>query len=879
MWSPVINVRPLRHGLSRSILKCTRMKIMAASAIVRPRFHVHLRRRFMTRKIKRLSFVFLAFDPVVTFSNHFLLRHSNASMMLLASMHFLNTSSIPTAVVHFSHYLQDSITRILFKPCWMNYWSRIGALVWTTSAISMHVVRIAALIRSLDMIHCSAFLPLFSVCSVVWQKSSKFPSQSSSVSLGGRNQPPPADQEVKLVRKDQKRKTLTFPSLSFSHKGRRGVLRRYQRMLPLSNVIKQVLRMNIFRSLDSHTEYDVRNEFRSTRLYIIALIISVGILVEYSFFTVNVKTITLDTPSLEKITELENRTLVCPCSTSVIPYGTFLSVAPIFHPICSSDFVSDPWLTELDRSNDQEILQLCVPFRLLYLFCALVQKIVHAQLRQLDDTRIVNPRLIPQAQLESEADAKVKQVVSSARTAFFNALQLFQDTTSTNRLLSISDVFQPFATFWYALTGVRLGFVTYWDMNPTASCPLLIQTSDTEYLPGFHTLGNGLEKLLSSSFVSFDNETILQQLSSLVYANRSSFLRPLKLPISYSTNDTIESILNTLMLDNYTQEISYPLYFSTCQPKLCLYTATQRYTLLETISLTIGVIGGMTSVLGFVIPFLIRSIIRRKKNRNRPVSPLQDKVRLTILYLGRQARSLNLFKHSSKTHLEICSTRIYLVILVTVNVIIIFYTSLTFTTQSITVQLPTYDQFGQLDAKYNQTLVCPCSTLAVAHQTFVSIFPRLHQICASDFITDAWIAFIDYGLQFSHEITDLRRSSSHLCDALRILCQLSQRSVDERVSSFGQTLFVSSRALNEARLQEQINAILQQSIQASERQFSFAVKLNRDTTFANQVSHPIWKCREKNRSIDWKQNRSPSSFPPNSFSIWTVFQYGKVSCL
>ena len=701
----------------------------------------------------------------------------------------------------------------------------------------MHVLRIAALIRTLGMIRCSAFLSSSSVSSEVWPKSSKFAFQSSSVSLCGRNQPSSVNHEVNSVMKYQKRKALTFPSLS--HEGLPGVLRRWRRMLSPSNAIKQVLRINIFRSLDSHTAYDVRNEFRSTRLYIIALIISVGILVEYSFFTVTVKTNTLDTPSLEKITELENRTLVCPCSTSVIPYGTFLSVAPIFHPICSSDFVSDSWVTELDRSKDQEILQLCVPFRLLSLFCALVQKTVHAQLRQLDDTRIVNPRLLPQAQLESEADAKVKQVVSSARTTFFNSLQLFHDTTKTNFLLSITDVFQPFATLLYALTGICFQFVTYWDRNPTASCPLLMRGSDTEYLPGFDTSGNGLEKLLSSSFVSFDNETILQQLSSLVYANRSSFLRPLKLPLSYSTNDTIESIFNTLMLDNYTQEISYPLYFSMCQPKLCLYTSIQRYTLLETISLTIGVIGGMTSVLGFLTPFLIRLITKQKKDLIRPVLSSQDKIRLATLYLGRQARSFNLFRHSNKTHLEILFTRIYLVMFVTVNAIIIFYTSLTFTMQSITVHLPTYDQFGQLDAKYNQTLVCPCSTLAIAHQTFVSLDPRLHQICTSDFITESWITFINYGLLFSHESNDFRRSSSHLCDALRMLCQLSRRSVDERVSSFGQTLFVSNQALNEVRLQEQINAILQQSIQSSERQFSFAVKLNRDTTYANQVSHPI----------------------------------------
>ena len=599
---------------------------------------------------------------------------------------------------------------------------------------------------------------------------------------------------------------------------------------------KQIRRVNIFRSLDSHSERDIRNELLSTRVYIITLIVFVALLVEYSLFTINTKTITLNLPSSEQIVRLKNVTPVCPCSTSHIPYGVFSSVHPIFHPICSSDFVSDRWLASLEKLNNSAAVPLCVAFRIVSLVCELARKTLDEQLHRLSDTPIANPNFLTTTQLQTEVDAKVKQTVLSAQTTLCNSLKLYRNITDANKLLSISAIFQPFASLLNYYSSTNFEFKSGAGGMSSLVCVSHGDVLSSIEIPDFDVSGNGLEKLLLTSFMSFYNEKNVELLSSLVYTNRSLFLRPLAFPQSYGITDTIESIFNTLMLDNYTQHISYSVYFDACHPKICLYTLTRRNTLIETLSIVLAVIGGMTSALRLIAPNAVKFVTRPKRNVYRPILPSAQIARKIILHLAHRARSFNLFKNSTKVHHEIASTRLYLIILLVFIIVIIFYTSLTYVIQLVTITSPTYDQFTELDAQHSSSLRCPCSNLAVEHRTFVTLSPRFHQICSSDFVDESWFKAVHMGLLFSRETNDFRYVSEHMCKTILTLCQLSQRAVDERLSSFGQTPFISTQAVNDARLREQMSAIIRQSIEAGERQSFTVVKLARDITYANQVS-------------------------------------------
>src|SRR5215467_3052189 len=84
-----------------------------------------------------------------------------------------------------------------------------------------------------------------------------------------------------------------------------------------------------------------------------SLFMSIGsfiILLLFNSLSTQTSTVTVSSPSLTTYNHLQAlhlNTLRCPCSNMTIPYHTFTSLSPIFHPVCSSDFVSDPWLKML----------------------------------------------------------------------------------------------------------------------------------------------------------------------------------------------------------------------------------------------------------------------------------------------------------------------------------------------------------------------------------------------------------------------------------------------------------------------------------------------------------------------------------------------------
>lgn len=62
----------------------------------------------------------------------------------------------------------------------------------------------------------------------------------------------------------------------------------------------------------------------------------------------------ISNPSLNNYIDLQRlhpAELRCPCSTIAIPYHRFMSLSPTLHQICSSDFITDRWISALKQIN------------------------------------------------------------------------------------------------------------------------------------------------------------------------------------------------------------------------------------------------------------------------------------------------------------------------------------------------------------------------------------------------------------------------------------------------------------------------------------------------------------------------------------------------
>ena len=90
------------------------------------------------------------------------------------------------------------------------------------------------------------------------------------------------------------------------------------------------------------------------------------------------------------------------------------------------------------------------------------------------------------------------------------------------------------------------------------------------------------------------------------------------------------------------------------------------------------------------------------------------------------------------------ATRLFIVLMIIALSVLVLYSSLTIITQTVTVEEPTVNVYNEFQVKHSQTLVCPCTQIAIDYEQFISFHPTFHQICSSDFIGARWISYLYY---------------------------------------------------------------------------------------------------------------------------------------
>lgn len=161
---------------------------------------------------------------------------------------------------------------------------------------------------------------------------------------------------------------------------------------------------------------------------------------------------------------------------------------------------------------------------------------------------------------------------------------------------------------------------------------------------------------------------------------------------------------------------------------------------------------------------------------------------------------LNIYQKSPDSHEEvdedpyeqrtqIVATRVYFVLLVLILVIFLVVTCLNSETIISTVQNPTFDQIQSLP----MSSICPCSNISFSYDKFVSNNVSFHQVCSSDFVSNRWISSLFNGMNASYLLhIDFRSVGFAQFQALASFCQLSRTGVNEILSLFGSSLFISS---------------------------------------------------------------------------------------
>lgn len=145
----------------------------------------------------------------------------------------------------------------------------------------------------------------------------------------------------------------------------------------------------------------------------------------------------------------------------------------------------------------------------------------------------------------------------------------------------------------------------------------------------------------------------------------------------------------------------------------------------------------------------------------------------------------NLFETSSSTvhtrRREILSTRIYLILLITSTIILVFYTGLIERTKSGTILSPSQSIYEYLQRTYSNTLQCPCSNISVSYSNFtIHLNVTFHPVCSSDLVAEQWFTSLylyGAGLAWWIRLQDFRKWGTSYFQSLQSFCLLTNSTV------------------------------------------------------------------------------------------------------
>jgi hypothetical protein len=229
-------------------------------------------------------------------------------------------------------------------------------------------------------------------------------------------------------------------------------------------------------------------------------------------------------------------------------------------------------------------------------------------------------------QFKSNTKADLKRDLSLIQAHTNELLSTFQTNVefyerpfmSDGPIIEITTMPVNLDTCFCAIDGDCLREIGFWDANVTESGV----GGDLKFVvPNFNSGCFIIQSTLQSTLECFFNQTCLDIIQDEIRSDRSINVSILETNNTrFRPETTIGAIVDELMLENWGETIDYDKYYEQCAPKRCSYTFTSRNSALYILTTVVGILGGVTAVLKFVVPLVvgfIRERMRPKLNTGR----------------------------------------------------------------------------------------------------------------------------------------------------------------------------------------------------------------------------------------------------------------------
>ena len=162
------------------------------------------------------------------------------------------------------------------------------------------------------------------------------------------------------------------------------------------------------------------------------------------------------------------------------------------------------------------------------------------------------------------------------------------------------------------------------------------------------------------------------------------------------------------------------------------------------------------------------------------------------------------------------ATRLYIIIFFCAVIVLTFYSSLRYSTETLNISRPSLKKFLFLERSITERLVCPCTNIAISQSSIISFAPEFHQLCSSDFLDEDWFDYLNF-IQTTtiNGLADWRWGILPKFRFLQAMCYLAQSTVTEAVNTFGRSKLVTAIALTPVEFSSQASVVITTMTQGS----------------------------------------------------------------
>ncbi len=368
-------------------------------------------------------------------------------------------------------------------------------------------------------------------------------------------------------------------------------------------------------------EHEIRIQRISTLFFLVLMCICFLILTINTALQKVTTTITIDQPNYTTYQTLSVKyaqTLSCLCSTISIEQGTFIDIEPIFHPICSSGFVSSEFLNYMKIDLTVSVSIAYNPFQFISSMCRLSNASINDSLTVFKEARFVSREVLASDLFNKQIRDMTDNYIQTMINSFILSFSFIRRTTTGNKLLNgfalnalilVPTNSQNSATHY--ITTLYSNLCDCLFESCTDPVGIVLPGRVHFSIPGFYTGCYVVDNILKSNLQCFYDENCTSLFLSVYEA-------PMKFNLSvldpsttrFSIFTSIDDLFQDLFVENWTTSISHVDYYNQCKPSSCFYTISVKNNLATILTITIGFLGGIHIVLRFIIPKIIRLLFR-----------------------------------------------------------------------------------------------------------------------------------------------------------------------------------------------------------------------------------------------------------------------------